>query len=672
LTRVKPKKKRHQKPGDTTTGRNKELLLAGPQQQAIYLKNLQALRQHYPTLAAQLEMTMPGRYQLVYTANNKLPTLFDKAENFTYYRPDDPLGDVRGQLEALGLKNTRMAIFLGFGLGYELAYYIRNLAVKQNTSFILVIEKDLEIFKTALQVADYSTLFANNKISFMVGMPEDKLYYEMRTYLADNSRFMFLKTTKPVYHSSSLKLNKTYYLNALKHFREGGKDQVLHFGNDPNDSLIGVKNMLANLDEIAYNPGINRLYNSFKGKPAVIISTGPSLNKNIHLLKGLEEKALLIAVDTSLKVMMAKGLKPHMVTSLERTITVKKLMEGFNETEVKDVFYAACPVIDPEVYQAYPGPRIIVYRNFDHFKWLNIDRGILDVKKSSANMAFKIAEALGCDPIILIGQDLAFGNDGFTHAEGAASGNKQAKYSELNSFEVKGNYSETVRTTEMWYNFLKGYEIDIATYKGRCINSTEGGAYIQGTSIMSFEEAIDNYCSAPFVPLDIIRARLATYTYDDIENDLTTLKELIDATSSDFRKIKELCNTGKELYEHHKANLISLLAEKNGSKLSSGDINKLFNTILEPKTEIIEQYNHTYQLFFMHVLQSFSIKFEMEQTTIIEKYDNRDLAVAEIALRHSEWYTVVGGLATKMLELLNMADEKLADLAANRKVAANR
>ena len=199
-----------------------------------------------------------------------------------------------------------------------------------------------------------------------------------------------------------MKLHKEYYLNALKQLRESGAHQVLHFGNDPKDSLIGVENMLNNLNEIISNPGINLLFDKFKKKPAVIVSTGPSLNKNKHLLKGLEKKALLIAPDASLKIMLAMGVKPHMVVALERTMGIYKMFDGLKEEDVNNVYLAACPVIDKRLYEAYPGPRIIVYRNFDHFKWLGIDKGILDIQLSAGNMAFKIAAALGCDPIILI------------------------------------------------------------------------------------------------------------------------------------------------------------------------------------------------------------------------------------------------------------------------------
>ena len=65
----------------------------------------------------------------------------------------------------------------------------------------------------------------------------------------------------------------------------------------------------------------------------------------------------------------------------------------------------------PETYANFPGEKIIVFRKFATFEWLDIKKGILDIGPSAGNMAFKVLEYLGCDPIIMIGQDLAITDD---------------------------------------------------------------------------------------------------------------------------------------------------------------------------------------------------------------------------------------------------------------------
>ncbi|HSV31136.1 MAG TPA: 6-hydroxymethylpterin diphosphokinase MptE-like protein [Atribacteraceae bacterium] len=628
----------------------------------IFQKNLDTLAATDPSLAKRIQNTPDnGRFRVVRNGLNALPTLQLSSGNFTYYNPADPMRDVKDQLESLKLRNTRLAVFLGFGLGYEALYYARHMSKEQQTTFFLIIEKEPEIFRAALKTLNLIPLLEIPQVKFIVGEEEKRLYPLLRQYLAEQSRFMFLKAMKPVYHTSALILNKEYYLNALKILRESAVHQILNFGDSPEDSLVGVRHMLANLGEIAGNPGVNLLFDKFCGKPAVVVATGPSLNKNKHLLKGLEKKALIIAADASLKILLDMGVKPHLVTSLERVPLTAELLKGFTPEETLDTYLAACPVVVPELYEAYPGPRCIVYRNFDHFRWLGIERGILDIKLSAGNMAFKVAEALGCDPIILIGQDLAFSREGTTHASGAVLGEKQDAPLAQKILEVPGNDGQPITTTETWYSFLKGYELDLAGYSGACINATEGGAFIQGTTVMSFQETIERYIREEFHPLAIIRKELSAFTVEDAERDLRQVLELSEKTVEDLTAIIKECKKGLESVRKHQDILHACLQEPERPPELRSQLAQIQREILEPKLSFAQKYRHTYQLYLMHVLQSFSIKFEMEMIAIPEKHDHRDQATAEILLQHEQWYSVIGELVKICMDVLVQGKEKLEE-----------
>ena len=628
----------------------------------IYRKNMQALKEYYPELAHRVEKaTNFNSFQVVSTGAKSIPNLFIKEGSFYYYDSNDPKRDAITQTKALNLKNARIAMFLGIGLGYELLYYMQNEAAVQNTSYILVIEKDIEIFKLVLQAVNLVAVIKNPGICFMVGEDENAIYTKLWTYLQENNRFMFLKAIKPVYHPSSLKLNKDYYLKALKSLRDAAAQVLLHFGNDPYDSLLGIEHMLANIDEIASSPGINLLFDKFKDRPGVVVATGPSLNKNKHLLKGLENKAVIVAADASLKVLMAMGIKPHVVVSLERNLPVKTLMEGFTVDEAEDVYYAACPVIHPEVFHAYPGPRIIVYRNFDHFKWLGIDKGIVHIKVSAGNMAYKIAEVLGCDPIILIGQDLAFSRDGKTHAMGTAGtidGNQDAIHERGGKFEVIGNDGSPIMTNSIWYQCLKAYETDIAEYEGTCINSTEGGAYINGTRVMPFQEAIDKYINEDFFPLDSIKKHLSVFTEEVKEKDIGQLSDLIERTIANMNEIVNNCKTGLDIYEKYRVELEDCLQNPQKIDFIRKKLNAMENEIFTPQSNCTKNYE-TYQLFFAHVFQSYAINFQIDMMAVPEKYDDKDLARIEVMLRSAEWYAVIGDLASICVNSLLQAKTRL-------------
>jgi hypothetical protein len=395
--------------------------------------------------------------------------------------------------------------------------------------------------------------------------------------------------------------------------------------------------MLDNVSEIANNPVINLLYDKFAGRPAVIVATGPSLKKNMHLLKDLYDKALIISVDASFKYLMANGIKPHMVTSLEREHEVELFFDGFETEEVKDVYMTACPVLFNHVYKAYAGPQIIVYRNFDHFKWLEIDRGILDIKLSSSNMAFKVAEALGCDPIILVGQDLAYGPDGETHATEVPFSSEGEGI-----FYVKGNVAEKIKTNTGWYNFLKAYEVDIAQHKGKVINCTEGGAYIPGTHIANLAETLEKYAFEEWRPLDIIKDNLAQF--NGVAGDIEKLKGIVEKTEADVREIINLCIKGAEACKKHEEEL--------KGELPDGRLNEIRQEIIGPRLEIHGKYVDTFQKFLMHVCQSAHLAFEM-QTVMMHTEP------ARILLQFISWYAFVGDISEICLQSLEKAKGKL-------------
>ncbi|NLX01600.1 MAG: motility associated factor glycosyltransferase family protein [Syntrophomonadaceae bacterium] len=625
---------------------------------SIYHANMQALKIHYPSLATKIEQTPKNnKFVISRVGSQATLNLYSREGNFYYYNIDDPLADVAAQIKALKLKNARLAVFLGMGLGYELRHYVQNESEKQNTVCILVIEKELEVFKAALENTDLSGIIRHPHLRLFVGLEEGDLYTNLREYLHESNRFFFLKAIKAVYHPSSLRLNKDYYIRALQLLKDAGSQQLLHFGNDPYDSLIGIENMLANLDEIISNPGINLLYNRFAGKPAIVVATGPSLNKNKHLLKGLENKAVIVAADASLRVLIDMGIKPHLVTSLERVMPTVKLLEGFNKEEVEDVYLAACPVVRNELYQVYPGPRVIVYRDFDHFKWLGIDRGILKIQLSAGNMAFKVAEALGCDPIILIGQDLAFSRDGRTHAYGTTYGEKQVS-SGVKILTVPGNDGKPIETTSTWYSFLRAYEMDLLNYSGTCINATEGGAYITSSTVMSFQEAIAKHIQEEFCPRRTIRERLTAFTPQNVEQDLQQILKLTADTIKDLEQVVEYCRQGISSYEKYKDELESCLYGSANMKSIIKKLSMIEREIMEYK-EKCRQLHHTFQLFFAHVFQSFAIKFEMEMIAVPEKYKDPDMARIEIILRQAEWYAVIGDLAAICLNSLRNSREML-------------
>ncbi|MCL2766154.1 MAG: DUF115 domain-containing protein [Peptococcaceae bacterium] len=602
----------------------------------FYRKNMEALRNHYPKLAEQIShYPFTGSYRVEASARlDGTPNLYCVEGGFYYYDNQDPILDAKKQLETLQLNNAKMALCLGIGLGFELVHFAIDFSEQTNTQVLLVIEKDLELFKLACCYSDLSKLLVKPNVFFLIGCQQDQLYVPLKSAIKTNSWYLFLRAFKPFYHLSSLRLAKNYYLAAIRNVNEAAVHSVVDFGNCPEDSLIGIENMLANMSVIVRNPGIDRLFGAFSGKPAIVAATGPSLNKNKHLLKSLDKKALLLCPDASLPILLDIGVRPHLVTSLERVIATSTFFENLSPEQLTETYLAACPVVRKETYDLFHGPKVIVYRNLDHFKWLEIERGILDIKASSGNMAFKIAAAMGCDPIILIGQDLAFSREGATHAAGNIFGEKQEGMLH-DILTVQGNDGQPIQTNSTLYSFLKGYEVDVAEYSGDCVNATEGGAYIQGTKVMPLAEAIDRYLNDEYHPLNTLQSHLAP---PDEAATIKTAEQLmanIDRTVGELAKINQLCRDGLAYLDGAAPGL-------NGS--SQAQAQSVLSKVHTYKNQCRADH-HTYQLFFTHVIQSFTIKFEMSLHAIPDTHPQPAAAIAETALRHREWFETISKLA---------------------------
>jgi hypothetical protein len=131
-------------------------------------------------------------------------------------------------------------------------------------------------------------------------------------------------------------------------------------------------------------------------------------------------------------------------------------------------------------------------------------------------MAFRLLNYLGCDPIILIGQDLALSEEGKTHARDNPYGDEQSVY--LHSpEEIEGNYCKTLKTNPILKMFLYGYQSDVANFKGKVVNATEGGAKIPGTQLMTLREAIDTYIKTPLEFPNAPNLSIAEYIASSLE-----------------------------------------------------------------------------------------------------------------------------------------------------------
>ncbi len=610
---------------------------------SVFEKNMQALETRYPELFRQVCTTgAAGPATIVRTgaadaAVNLLSP--DDRGGCLWYDNEDPLGYCRRYIRSLDLGYAPVVIFLGFGLGYQVQSALQDFSQQLCIQHIVIIEKDLTVFRAALQYHDFSRIITHPAIHLFVGCSASELFFALRTHFVNHPSVLeYARNLKFIALPALHRFEPSYYGEAYRCVKDATLHILQHMGNDPYDALLGIRQTVANLRPLIEDPGIAAFRGCFRAKPGIVIGAGPSLNKNIHLLREAADKAVLIAVDAALKPLLNAGVRPHLVTNIERTAGVNAFFLNLGRQE--EIFFVFSPVAAPGTYAAFDGPKIIAHRYEKLMQWLALPKGALTGGPLVCNFAFDMAQYLGCDPIILVGQDLSFTPSGATHASGNVFG--QIDEYKRDTREVEGNYQERLLTTPSFEEGRKSLEVQVRHYPGVCINATEGGARINGCRFVSLRRSIDAYCRVGVDAVSILK-RIWTAEkscQQDVSGELRRAGALIDQSLAEMDAALDDCRRGLDMID----------AFLRSNPLTSGDgpdpnvaaaIRALTGELNEIRGRVIAL--PSFAVFEM-VIQGYHFDLEMRRNMAHEQFRRREFAESKSFLLLKEWFATVGQL----------------------------
>lgn len=430
-------------------------------------------------------------------------------------------------------KELRQIIFIiGMNSLKEIEELYRK---KHEDTYIIVIEPSLSIFNYNLNFKDLS-IFKDEKIFLFADDDITMINEFLRIIFSDFKMLCLLKNSEVylTYFYRHFEIQKAK--NCVKDIKEIIRSMVLSYGNDVKDSLIGLKQNLDNLKFIPNSRNPLGVKDKLKGYPAIVVAAGPSLNNNIQHLKSAQGKSVIIAVDTIISRLLSEGIIPDFVCSVERDhLTYEYFYKDKNFP--KTVTLVGPLLLDTQVFETFKGEFLLPFRTeVKEYQWLQHkleidgDVGML-MGMSCAHVAFGVAHLLGCSPITLIGQDLAYG-ESVTHASGTLYDDVTKRVMNTKDDEiVEGYYGTPVRTTKIWTMFRNWYENKILMLNLDVINATEGGAKIKHTRQLSLKEMIDVYCKQEIPSVyDLV---VASDKYKiDVENVKKSFEKEIEAFES--------------------------------------------------------------------------------------------------------------------------------------------
>ncbi|EAH5897492.1 motility associated factor glycosyltransferase family protein [Campylobacter jejuni] len=564
-----------------------------PTQKELFNKNIEALSNIL--LKESLKQIQSSKFELILGKDNLDINLKDTSDNTFLY--ENVIDELNTMLNTYNDKYLLYPVlyFYGFGNGILFKALLQN----KNHQHIVVFEKDIEIIWIMFHVLDFSNELQNSRLMIL------------QTSSLDIELFSNFCSSKPFFQFSRI-----YFLELMSHYYErfhedvlelnkklvqDFKDSILSHGNDPLDALQGIEQFVYNLPQMITHPSYKELLSKRKNlsDTAIIVSTGPSLTKQLPLLKKYANKATIFCADSSYPILAKHGIKPDYVCMLERDEIVAECFNNdFGEFD-KDIVFIVKSVTHPHTikYLQKNNRAFILVSTYASFiQYLKLDYfGYFNMGFSVAHMNFLLTIHLKYKNIILIGQDLAYAKDGQTHSQGFIhanlhNGDYERDLDKFSTTAYGGNGK--VQSSEIWTLFRHNFEKDIVNIKMNyhitTYNCTEGGARIEGTIEKPFLWACENLLhkdlNKPFEKLEplslnkqnefLLKAYYKVYqsikhcrdfsnkfikSYNKIKNSFMSLQNsqenetLIKEIIKDIDKIKtqidELYNTQKDLMQ---------------------------------------------------------------------------------------------------------------------------
>jgi len=586
---------------------------------SILEANIENIRRYNPVLADKLinhNINNDIKFELIKSESDDINLVYNNILLHDAYDPQKEAITVFNKLE--DISEYSISVVIGLGLGY-----LFKRVYLSSKSKIIVFEPDINILRFTLEVVDFSEEF------------EDK-----RVYIA-NSRQELIKFLDEVYlHKDSINVCglascQTLYPEVVINLIDDLPKIKLHLQSNYlcifEKSFDWAKEGMKNIPLLSQNSNIDALRGKFKSRPALIVSSGPSLDKSIETIVKYRDNSVIFATGNSYKALLQYDIQPDFLGFIE---------VNDNISQVKDLDISGTNLIiqaiaNNNVLKLNGKRKFIFYSNNDLFsRWLaqNTQFSTKDYenKGTVSYCLLNAAHLMGCNPIILVGQDLAY-TDGKCYSADSSYGSlicvkdeETGKYTvEINNLNefikyyagyldldtanliintklsminnnmtyVLGQSGEMLPSEPNYASFIKFFEefaYDNSMSDLKLINSSIGGALIKGYKSMTLEDAMKE-----LKPLDINVESIISEILDTYEDPVKkNINIVIDNLKSMIESIDKFIPHAKDGFVKS-GQLIDELGRK---KPDVNKIRKLANALMNYYVESKEKLFNPYQI----------------------------------------------------------------------------
>ncbi|ELT2948278.1 motility associated factor glycosyltransferase family protein [Campylobacter jejuni] len=413
--------------------------------------------------------------------------IYDKTHNvFMYENLEEELNFFyQGILE----KTPRYPFICIYGIGNALL--IKNLA--KHYKHLFVFESEIELFILALSTLDLSEELCSGKI-YLVDIEEERVDIQLLILfdMKDISEYLSLYEmfVNNVYYK---KFYEDIWHKADELCEKNIKVVIRNLGSNSDLSFECYSHLLQNIPSMLESIPFQRILNERKNKfdNAIVVSAGPSLTKQLPLLKACQDKAVIFCADGALSMLEKEGIVPDYVTNLDFTdLAMKFFQNKENKTSLNILSCATYPNL-----VHFLDNKSVILRDDPLCQRFNLnDFGYIGTGAHVSHFSYTLALALGFKNIIMIGQDLAFDEEGNSHSKGFDFGEKFSGEENIDKLKVPAYAGKgEVLTHITWndYRIKLEYLFACNDQKAKFYNATEGGARINFTEELSFKECCE-------------------------------------------------------------------------------------------------------------------------------------------------------------------------------------
>lgn len=468
----------------------------------ILVNNRNVLRRRNRELLTKLSEVEGNKNKfnvITETAKTGVPTLKLQLNGKTQYVHSkyDPVREAEQLMSKLeDIDTTKHMLFVGSGLGY----HIKRLTELYPTLKFSIYEPDEEVLVSYLATKQLSDLPLTNLTKIFTGKDATKLLQEITSLLGVvNSEIQFF--TLPIYETIYGVQLKVILEKALEAKKDKQSSVAVNLAFQTRWTINSIKNFPVVLKTPNILHDIDRRF--FKGKPAIIVAAGPSLNEEFENLRHIKENGLayIFSVGSAINALIEHGIYPDAACTYDPQDINYKVIQVIKDKAIKGVPLIFGSSVGFETLEDYPNKMLHMLVNQDTITPAFIGDNLtthvdyVNDAPSIAVVTYQLLSKLECSDIILVGQNLAYiDEDHYAKGIDYGRGTKASEINLENAILTQDVYGNEVKTSEGFNSMRKELEMYISNRQSiNTINTTKGGASILGTKFIPLENIIEDH-----------------------------------------------------------------------------------------------------------------------------------------------------------------------------------